>query len=439
MTDFRLPARGNSGSVLPSSIKARNINVADGIAASSMVDVMQDTKLNNGKYNLLNYSTLSPLSDYDDGDGLESTLSFEDQLLMLNRRKHDEDFLNDLQIRSTDSGYSLPTTRSQSLKRKRSADDQQIATQTIDLYELARSVQPDCSYKLEPAHVSSSAITSTSKLDCPLLLDNDFYKGLEGRNPVLSASPISAQSSHLRERNSNYKDGRLYNMLINSNGVDKVNTVSSGTTDNHNSLANDEIEKQQIASLTAQTTISDPISIFISNIVTILYTGCTLNLRDIAMNGFNVIFRRSLNKVTMMNRKPYGFANIWSSGKIACTGATSVEDARKLSRRVARCVQKIGFPVRFCNYRVVNVFAHCNMPFQLDLSSLYKHARKADFVSSILYEPELNPGATIKIGQLRVTIKAFSTGSITVIGPTVCSLETGCQMIYPIMRSYARL
>ncbi|KAI0984325.1 hypothetical protein GJ496_012026 [Pomphorhynchus laevis] len=47
MTDFRFPAHGNSGSVLPSSIKSRNINVADGIAASSMVDVMQDTKLNN--------------------------------------------------------------------------------------------------------------------------------------------------------------------------------------------------------------------------------------------------------------------------------------------------------------------------------------------------------------------------------------------------------
>ncbi|GBN67896.1 TATA box-binding protein-like protein 1 [Araneus ventricosus] len=115
--------------------------------------------------------------------------------------------------------------------------------------------------------------------------------------------------------------------------------------------------------------------------------------------------------VIMKLRKPYTTASIWSSGKITCTGATSDEDAKTASRKIARKLQQLGFRVRFCNYRVVNVLCTCIMYFGINLIKLAE--KHKGFVE---YEPELHPGATYKIKELKATLKIFTTGSITVTG-----------------------
>lgn len=65
------------------------------------------------------------------------------------------------------------------------------------------------------------------------------------------------------------------------------------------------------------------IDIVINNVVCSFSVRCHLNLREIALNGRNVEFRRENGMVTMKLRKPYTTASIWSSGRITCTGATS--------------------------------------------------------------------------------------------------------------------
>ncbi|GFU44418.1 TATA box-binding protein-like protein 1 [Trichonephila clavipes] len=115
--------------------------------------------------------------------------------------------------------------------------------------------------------------------------------------------------------------------------------------------------------------------------------------------------------VTMKLRKPHTTASIWSSGKVTCTGATSDDDAKIASRKIARKLQQLGFRVRFCNYRVVNVLCTCVMYFGINLIKFAeKHRGKAS------YEPELHPGATYRINELKATLKIFTTGSITVTG-----------------------
>uniref|UniRef100_A0A672N3N2 TBP-like 1 n=1 Tax=Sinocyclocheilus grahami TaxID=75366 RepID=A0A672N3N2_SINGR len=80
-------------------------------------------------------------------------------------------------------------------------------------------------------------------------------------------------------------------------------------------------------------------------------------------------------KVLMKLRKPRITATIWSSGKIICTGATSEEEAKLGARRLARCLQKIGFKVRFSDFKVVNVLAVCSLPFQIRLIEFTKNNR----------------------------------------------------------------
>lgn len=128
-----------------------------------------------------------------------------------------------------------------------------------------------------------------------------------------------------------------------------------------------------------QPNIEEPeIDIVINNVVCSFSVRCHLNLRDIALNGANVEYRKENGMVTMKLRRPYTTASMWSSGKITCTGATSEDAAKQAARRFARCLQKLGFNVRFHNYRVVNVLGTCSMPFSIRISSFSQRHREAE-------------------------------------------------------------
>lgn len=71
------------------------------------------------------------------------------------------------------------------------------------------------------------------------------------------------------------------------------------------------------------------IDIVISNVVSAFSVRCPLLLKDIALQGANVEYKRENGMVTMKLRKPYTTASMWSSGKITCTGATSEDQVRK--------------------------------------------------------------------------------------------------------------
>lgn len=120
------------------------------------------------------------------------------------------------------------------------------------------------------------------------------------------------------------------------------------------------------------------IDIVINNVVCSFSVRCHLNLREIALNGLNVEYRKENGMITMKIRRPYTTASIWSSGKITCTGATSEPQAKIAARKFARSLQKLGFNVRFNNYRVVNVLGTCSMPFAIRISSFSERHREAE-------------------------------------------------------------
>ncbi|XP_012676669.1 TATA box-binding protein-like 1 [Clupea harengus] len=170
------------------------------------------------------------------------------------------------------------------------------------------------------------------------------------------------------------------------------------------------------------------LDIIVSNVVAVFRVRCHLNLRTIALEGLNVIYKPEVGKVLMKLRKPKITASIWSSGKIICTGATSEEDAKLGARRLARVLQKLGFKVRFSDFKVVNVLAVCSLPFQIRLIQFAKNNRP---IAS--YEPELHPAVSYRIKHLKATIQIFSTGSITVTGPSVQNVATAVEQIYPLL------
>ena len=54
------------------------------------------------------------------------------------------------------------------------------------------------------------------------------------------------------------------------------------------------------------------------------------------------------NKYILMKMKKFsGTAKIWSTGKVICTGSKSEEEAKIVSRRFVRQLQRLGYNVRF--------------------------------------------------------------------------------------------
>ncbi|CAG9767644.1 unnamed protein product [Ceutorhynchus assimilis] len=174
------------------------------------------------------------------------------------------------------------------------------------------------------------------------------------------------------------------------------------------------------------------IDIVINNVVCSFSVRCHLNLREIALNGTNVEYRKENGMITMKLRRPYTTASIWSSGKITCTGATSEDAAKQAARKFARCLQKLGFNVKFNNYRVVNVLGTCSMPFNIRINSFSQQHREAD------YEPELHPGVTYKIQNPKATLKIFSTGSVTVTAPSVADVQAAIEYIFPLIYEFRK-
>ncbi|XP_012235819.1 TATA box-binding protein-like 1 [Linepithema humile] len=175
------------------------------------------------------------------------------------------------------------------------------------------------------------------------------------------------------------------------------------------------------------------LDIVINNVVCSFSVRCHLNLREIALHGSNVEYKRENGMITMKLRRPYTTASIWSSGKVTCTGATSEIQAKVAARRFARSLQKLGFKVRFNNYRVVNVLGTCSMPFDIKITSFSLfHKENAD------YEPELHPGVTYKLKNPKATLKIFSTGSVTVTAPSVAAVQAAIEHIYPLVYEFRK-
>jgi len=173
---------------------------------------------------------------------------------------------------------------------------------------------------------------------------------------------------------------------------------------------------------------SPEVDIVINNVVCSFSVRCHLNLKEIALNGSNVEYRRENGMVTMKLRHPYTTASIWSSGKITCTGANSEEQARVSARKFSRILQRLDEKyknIRIKNWRIVNVLGTCTLPFAIKITPFSQAFREAS------YEPELHPGVTYKIKYPKATLKIFSTGSITVTAPSVANVESAIKHIYP--------
>lgn len=153
-----------------------------------------------------------------------------------------------------------------------------------------------------------------------------------------STSTINLQHPHHISHNSTLTSSVPF--MNQSDHSDHSDTATTSCTDDMNGdqiktevkLEDDVIENSEqnlIQQMDEDEQEPEPeIDIVINNVVCSFSVRCHLNLREIALNGINVEFRRENGMVTMKLRRPYTTASIWSSGRITCTGATSEDQVR---------------------------------------------------------------------------------------------------------------
>jgi len=169
------------------------------------------------------------------------------------------------------------------------------------------------------------------------------------------------------------------------------------------------------------------LTIQIANVVGEFHVRCHINLRNLALNGSNVEYKKDKGMLVMKIRRPYVTASIRSSGFIQTTGSKSEEDAKTAARRVARILQKFGFRVKFTNFKVKNVLDIVHLPFGIRVDDFCKKNRQAD------YDPEIHSGIKMDLKEYGASLTIFQTGKITVLARNIESINRAVHHIWPLV------
>ncbi|MBL7160486.1 MAG: TATA-box-binding protein [Candidatus Aenigmarchaeota archaeon] len=104
---------------------------------------------------------------------------------------------------------------------------------------------------------------------------------------------------------------------------------------------------------------------------------------------------------------------IFSSGKIVCTGAKSIDKAKIAMRKVVDDIRKVGVPLpKKFHIRVENIVASTSIETKPKLN-----LEEISFsLENVEYEPEQFPGLVCRIPEPRVAFLVFGSGKIICTG-----------------------
>ena len=121
----------------------------------------------------------------------------------------------------------------------------------------------------------------------------------------------------------------------------------------------------------------------------------------------------------LRTRKPRSSILLFTNGKFVCTGARSIEDAKKAVNNTIKLLATIGYKINpKIDLTVQNMVASGSVGFGLNLDMLAMKLKNTE------YEPEQFPGLVYKLKGTTATFLLFSNGKI------VCTGTKSIEMIH---------
>jgi transcription initiation factor TFIID TATA-box-binding protein len=173
----------------------------------------------------------------------------------------------------------------------------------------------------------------------------------------------------------------------------------------------------------------------LQNIVSTADLKCKLNLREIALRAKNAEYNpKRFAAVIMRIKEPKTTALIFASGKMVCTGAKNEENSKKAARQYAKIINKLGFQVKFTNFKIQNIVANCSIGFLIKLEKLANaHSRHCS------YEPEMFPGLIFRMLKPKIVLLIFMSGKIVLTGgKNKDDIFEAFKNIFPLLNDFKK-
>ncbi|MCD6263614.1 TATA-box-binding protein [Candidatus Bathyarchaeota archaeon] len=150
----------------------------------------------------------------------------------------------------------------------------------------------------------------------------------------------------------------------------------------------------------------------IQNVVVSVVTHQPIDLNSITSRFPQVEYRpKVFPGLCFRLKKPKTATLIFSTGRMVCTGAKSVREAKSAVHTVLRMLKREGIIAeRKIEITVQNIVASADLGCGVDLN------RAVEVLDNIMYEPEQFPGAIYRMEEPKVVILIFSQGKLVVTG-----------------------
>jgi len=110
-------------------------------------------------------------------------------------------------------------------------------------------------------------------------------------------------------------------------------------------------------------------------------------------------------------KDPKTSALIFSSGKVVCTGARSMEKVEEAIKKIIKSLEKINIKIKIKpEVKIQNIVASGTVGMDLNLNTLAMKLENTE------YEPEQFPGLVYKLIEAKATFLLFSNGKIVCTG-----------------------
>jgi len=110
-------------------------------------------------------------------------------------------------------------------------------------------------------------------------------------------------------------------------------------------------------------------------------------------------------------KEPKTSALIFSSGKVVCTGARTMENVRLSINKIIKSLEKINIKITIKpEIKIQNIVASGSVGMDLNLNTLAMKLENTE------YEPEQFPGLVYKLLAAKATFLLFSNGKVVCTG-----------------------
>ena len=110
-------------------------------------------------------------------------------------------------------------------------------------------------------------------------------------------------------------------------------------------------------------------------------------------------------------KEPKTSALIFSSGKVVCTGARSMDKVRESIKKIIKALEKINIKIKITPViNIQNIVASGTVGMDLNLNVLAMKLENTE------YEPEQFPGLVYKLPSAKATFLLFSNGKVVCTG-----------------------